>query len=494
MQSCTTPAAGERQRKRLECVPTEPIRFLSLFSGIEAASAAWLPLGWECVAVAEIEKFPCAVLKHHYPDVPNLGDITKITVEQIKALGRIDLIVGGFPCQDISVAGKRKGMVKNETRSGLFYDAIRLVWAAREHCKLRWLLLENVPGIYSSRGGADFRALVNEILGAGFDIPKGGWQNSGAAASDRGLLEWATLDAQFFGLAQRRKRMFALADFGDWTGRPPILLECESMCGDFKAGREARKDVAPTISARSTGGGGLGTDFDLDGGLIASTGNVAHCLNAGGMGRQDYETETLIAHTLRGEGFDASEDGTGRGTPLIAVDLRNGAVGEIAMSLQSGGMGDERGICLNAIPHAIAFSCKDYGGDATTDLSPTLRSMGHHGSHANGGGQMAVAVSIRGREGGGTAELCDGASPALRASQGGGDKPHVLTRSAVRRLTPVECARLQGFPDHYLDIPWRGKPDAPDGVKYKSLGNSFAVPVVRYIGERIQQTINQEEQ
>lgn len=134
------------------------MRYLSLFSGVEAAALAFLPLGWECVGVAEIEKFPCAFLAHHYPDVPNLGDVTKITDEQIKALGHIDLIIGGFPCQDVSQAGKRKGFEHDGkiTRSGLFYEANRIVRVAREHCGLRWLILENVPGIFSSRGGARF--------------------------------------------------------------------------------------------------------------------------------------------------------------------------------------------------------------------------------------------------------------------------------------------------------------------------------------------------
>jgi DNA (cytosine-5)-methyltransferase 1 len=162
----------------------------------------------------------------------------------------------------------------------------------------------------------------------------------------------------------------------------------------------------------------------------------------------------------------------------------------------------------------VAFSCKDHGADAG-ELAPTLRSMGHDGSHANGGGQVAVcfewqrgatqnlefqhgfapalvrkqtpavALALRGREGGATAELGDDCGHALRASQGGGDKPHVLTGMAVRRLTPRECERLQGFPDDYTRIPWRGKADTPDGPRYKALGNSMAVPVMRWIGERI---------
>lgn len=430
------------------------MRFLSLFSGIEAASCAWVPLGWECVGVAEIEKFPSAVLAHHYPEVPNLGDITKITEAQIRALGHIDLVVGGFPCQDLSVAGKRKGLRNDDgsaTRSGLFYDAMRIVrWAGARYC-----LLENVPGIYSSNKGRDFAAVVGEILGVEFGVPSDGWANTGVAASERGLLEWATLDAQWFGVAQRRRRMFALTDFGDWRSRPPVLFERESLSGNPAPRRETRKDVAPTISARTSGGGGLGTDFDLDGGLISSTGAIAHCLNAGGMGRQDYETETMIAHTLRAEGFDASEDGTGRGTPLVPV----------------------------------AFPCKDHGADAG-EISPTLRSMGHDGSHANGGGQVAVAFA---HQGGGVQttlgyDPAAGTAPTLSVCQ----TVAVHQAMAVRRLTPTECERLQGFPDGYTDI---GKPGSlhdllhrkptPDGPRYKALGNSMAVPVMAWIGQRI---------
>ena len=131
------------------------MRYLSLFSGIEAASQAFIPLGWECVGVAEIEPFPCKVLAHHYPDVPNLGSVTEITKEQIESLGHIDLVVGGFPCQDLSIAGKRKGLQNEDgsaTRSGLFFTAMRII----EWAKPRWVVVENVPGLYSSQKGRDF--------------------------------------------------------------------------------------------------------------------------------------------------------------------------------------------------------------------------------------------------------------------------------------------------------------------------------------------------
>lgn len=204
---------------------------------------------------------------------------------------------------------------------------------------------------------------------------------------------------------------------------------------------------------------------------------------AGRSGENSFATSGgLIAHTLRSDGFDASEDGTGRGTPLVPVPFDTTQITSKANRSQPRQGDPCHPLAAGAHPPAIAFSCKDHGADAGA-IAPTLRSMGHDGSHANAGGQVAIAVSLRGREGGATAELTEGASPALRASQGGGDKPHVLT-TAVRRLTPRECERLQGFPDNFTLIPYRGKP-AADGPRYKALGNSMAVPVVRWIGRRI---------
>lgn len=237
------------------------MRYLSLFSGIEAATLAWKPLGWTCVGVAEIEKFPCAVLQHYYPDVPNLGDVSKITEEQIAALGPIDIIVGGYPCQDVSVAGKRKGFEHEgeRTRSGLFYEAMRIVDIAKRRNGLRFLLLENVPGLFSSRKGEDFRTVVNEILGADFPLPKNKWQKAGVAYGPKGFIEWGVLDAEYFGLAQRRKRVFALADFGDWASRQTILLERESLCGNPPPSRQTGQDVAvhagEGVEGSSRGGG-----------------------------------------------------------------------------------------------------------------------------------------------------------------------------------------------------------------------------------------------
>ena len=236
------------------------MRFLSLFSGIEAASVAWNPLGWACVAVAEIEPFPCAVLAHHYPRVPNLGDVTKITREQVAALGQIDLVCGGFPCQDLSVAGKRKGMKNADgsaTRSGLFFNAMRIA----EWSKARWVVIENVPGLFSSNAGSDFAAVVGEMAGCKFDVPADGWRNTGVAAGPLGLVQWTTLDAQFVrvqshprAVPQRRRRVFIVRYSGDWRSAPPLFLVRESLCRNTPPRRETRQEVAPTVRAGSANG------------------------------------------------------------------------------------------------------------------------------------------------------------------------------------------------------------------------------------------------
>jgi DNA (cytosine-5)-methyltransferase 1 len=379
--------------------------FGSVCSGIEAASAAWLPLGWTCSFMAEIDAFPAAVLRHHYPDTPLHGDFTTIEAGDYRS---IDVLVGGTPCQSFSVAGLRGGM--EDARGNLALEYLRLA----DRLRPRWVVWENVPGVRSSNSGRDFGAFLGGLGELGY-----GWA-------------YRSLDAQYLGLAQRRERVFAVGCLGDWRRAAAVLFEPASLRGDSAPGREARESVASAIAARTRSGGGLGTDFDCDGGLIAFGGNntagpidVATAVNAHGgpHGRLDFESETFIAstlsasyaknggaaggkdstphnlvtHALRADGFDASEDGTGRGTPLVAGAMR-------------------------------------VNGDA------------HSGF-----------------------EFADGLIPAI---------------STVRRLMPIECERLQGFPDGYTDIPYRGKP-AADGPRYKALGNSMAVPVMRWIGRRM---------
>ena len=437
------------------------MRYLSVCSGIEAATQAWHPLGWTPVAFSEIEPFPSAVLANHYPHVPNWGDMTKFEDWPDEP---IDLLCGGTPCQDYSVAGQRLGMAGARGQLTLTFVEI----AARY--RPDWLVWENVPGVLSSNGGRDFARFLGDLTGQGIEVPEGGWSNSGIVAgiADAYGIAYRVLDAQHtrtrrfpFAVPQRRRRVWVVGYLGDWRRAAAVLFDRESMRGNPAPVRQSGENPAPTISARPTGGGGLGTDFDLDGGLISS---VSPTLRAGGNrtggdrppGTDVDTVECLIpvAHSLRGEGFDASEDGTGRGTPIVPV----------------------------------AFDCKGTQVQHDqTGSTPTLRAMGHAESHANAGGQLAVAFDLRGREGG---SMPEGPhyTANIRAASGGSSRSYVAQPWAVRRLTPRECERLQGFPDDFTVIPWRKKPadQCPDGPRYKALGNSWAVNVADWVGERIQ--------
>lgn len=401
--------------------------FGSVCSGIEAASVAWHPLGWRAAFYSEIEKFPSAVLAHHYPDTQNYGDMTRFK-EWPDA--KLNVLVGGTPCQSFSVAGLRKGLDDPRGNLMLTYGAI----AGRY--RPRWLVWENVPGVLSSNGGRDFGTFLGMLgqLGYGF--------------------AYRIFDAQYAGLAQRRKRVFVVGCLGDWRAAAAVLFERHSLQGHPAPSRETRKDVAPTLSARTQGGGGLGTASELDGGLVP-----------------------VVSPALKARDCKApSSDGDGDGAPLIPCI----AIRTAQTSSNGHGFSDEVAYTLDgAQGQAIAFGWQNSAsqGDSVSEhITPTLDKSK----------TPAVAVALRGRDGGATAELGDEVGHTLRASQGGGDKPHVLVGMAVRRLLPVECERLQGFPDGYTDIRPKGKP-TPDGPRYRALGNSMAVPCMSWIGRRIEQ-------
>jgi len=259
-----------------------------------------------------------------------------------------------------------------------------------------------------------------------------------------------------------------------------VLFEFDGVRRDSAPRREAGK-VAPTIPSRSTAGGGLGTDFDCDGGTICvATGQAGAECGADMAPTLNCNHEApYVAHSLRGEGFDASEDGTGRGTPLVPVAFDTTQITSAA-NYSNPQPGDPcHPLAAGAHAPAIAFPANLSGTQhaSTENLAPSMGAKN----------PTAVAVALRGRDGGATAEVGDDCAFTLRASTGGGDKPHALTGIAVRRLTPRECERLQGFPDDYTAIPWRKKPasECPDGPRYRALGNSWAVPVVAWIGRRI---------
>jgi DNA (cytosine-5)-methyltransferase 1 len=540
-------------------------------SGIGAPEMAAPWVDWRLAS--EIEPFPRAVLAdrfgyrvpedHNQGDPLLWGDFTEINPEMARARGvpLPDLIVAGTPCQAFSIAGLRNGVADERGNLTLkFVETCHAIVNARPDGKLA-VLWENVPGVLSDKNNA-FGCFLGGLVGAVDAIipepkPEKGksssfwtwkkrrtveivdcdgeptgkfriieahhalrWPREGMVQGPRARAAWSVLDARWFGVAQRRRRVFVVVDFGECVDPAAVLLEPDRLRGDHPPRVQAGQGIAGTLSARTEGGGGLGTDFDLAGGLqpvaaVASTGDVSHCLNAGGMGRQDYETETLVAHALRGEGFDASEGGTGRGTPIVPV----------------------------------CFGSKDHGADAMFDLAPTLRAGGHSGSHANAGIPPTIAfpAELSGTQVASSAEV----SPSLsvkhtmavawqdrtRGDDGRGyDRPPAISEEvcgtletvkpwtvaiqeracaenpdhgpggsedgvaytlearhhvqavanqwAVRRLIPVECARLQGFPDDHTAITYRGQP-AADGPQYKAYGNSMAVPVVRWILDRV---------
>lgn len=463
------------------------MRYISLFSGFGGAELAWGGLGWECTAVAEIDPPACAVLAARWPEIPNLGNVQAITRERIEDLGPIDLVVFGSPCQDLSVAGKRKGL-KGE-RSGLFFDAMRIVrWA-----NARFALWENVPGAFSSHNGRDFALVVGEMAGVQPDVPDGGWANSGFLLGPDGLVEWAVLDAQFFGVPQRRRRIFALRDTGDWQSRPPILLERESLCGYPPPSREARQnfthELAPSLTSSGRGvergGDSRGQDPVI---AVASTRDTSHCLNGGGMGRQDYETETLIAFSAKDHGADAGDlSPTLRAGGFDKSHANSGNWAAVAFSNRGNALNVPetlRADCNGALP-MVAF---------TQNTRDEVRLLGGDGQTAGSLGaelgmkqQTYMAVAFE------PGSIARNAGPrkltetvGTQRSDMGDNQPAVMQSMQVRRLTPIETARLQGVSDDHCRIPYKGRMMA-DGPIYKMHGNGFAVPVVRWIGQRIEE-------
>jgi DNA (cytosine-5)-methyltransferase 1 len=424
------------------------MRYFSICSGIEAASVAWHPLGWRPWAFAEIEAFPSAILKHHYPEISNLGDITKFREWPDAA---IDVLIGGTPCQSFSVAGLRKGLADPRGNLALTYLAIA------DKYRPEWLVWENVPGVLSSEGGRDFGAFLGGLgqLGYGF--------------------AYRVLDAQHvrvdgFGRAvpQRRRRVFVVGHLGDWRRAAAVLFERASLSGDSPPRREAGERIADSLTVGANQCSGRLGDFveafggnDTSGPIDVATARNAH---GGPHGRLDFESETFVAHTLRADGFDASEDGTGRGTPIVPVMAFD--PGQSANPKATHQFSIEHSLPLiKGRPPAIAFDARQ---------SDVIQYGNRAGPLDTDAFSQAVAFDVAG---------------CLAADMGQGNQfaqsgQFVAQGWAVRRLTPVECERLQGFPDNYTAIPYRGKA-AADGPRYKALGNSMAYNVMRWIGRRI---------
>ena len=444
------------------------MRYGSVCSGIEAASKAWEPLGWKPAWFSEIEPFPSAVLAHHWPEVTNLGDMTKIA-DAVRAgdVEAPDVLVGGTPCQAFSIAGLREGLSDDRGQLTLSYVELANAIDAkrRERGEPESIIVwENVPGVLSSKDNA-FGCFLAGLAGESSELqPAGGkWTHAGCVSGPERVIAWRVLDAQFFGVAQRRRRVFVVASARKGFDPAAVLFELDSVRRDSAPRRETQKAVA-ALTARGVGTCGADDNQAQAGHLIAE------CANGD------------VSHTLKGEGFDGSEDGTGRGVPVVAFGGGNTSGNiDVATACTAHGV-------------RMDFDTETFAVHGTQDPD-TNRELAHTLGRNNGQENAIVTepftLAIRGRSEGSTVEVRnDGTANALLTPNGGRAGMGVGAIGwgmQVRRPTPIECERLQGFPDNHTLIGWRGKDadECPDGPRYKAIGNSMAVPVMRWIGERI---------
>lgn len=464
------------------------MRYGSLFSGIGGFDLGLDRAGMACAWQVEIDPACRSVLRRHWPGVPQFDDVLTVGRENLEP---VDVICGGFPCQDLSVAGRRAGLAGE--RSGLWHEFHRVLGELEP----RWCVIENVPGLLSSQGGRDFAVILRGLVELGYRVA------------------WRVLDAQYFGVAQRRRRVFIVGSLGDGRSAE-VLFERAGVPGHPQTGREARPELARDVAASLKHGGGNGRGYNLDaeGGLVASR-TVAPALTQN-YGKQPDNSDTNLGPMLVASPITASAGHHGHGSPrgdgsdnLVAYGVSENQraevlLSDVARSITSGGgkpgqgypavmtygfsAGQSTGAGTlafqpeqaptvrgassgtNQVPSVLAFSSKDHGADATADLAPTLRSMNYDQSHINGGGQVAIAFSNRVGAHGEVAETlradCNGALPMASVAPG------------VRRLTPRECSRLQGFPDDWTA-------GQADSVRYRQLGNAVCVPVAAWIGQRM---------
>ena len=446
------------------------MRFGSVCSGIEAASVAWEVLGWSAAWFAEIEPFPSAVLAHRFPDVMNVGDMTNIAyLVKNGFIEAPDVLVGGTPCQAFSVAGQRASL--DDDRGQLSLEYCRILDAIDEvknnECVAVW---ENVPGVLSTKDNA-FGCFLGELSGAGGELfPTGTkWANSGYIIGPKRQVAWRVLDAQFFGVAQRRRRVFVIASARKGFDPSEILFEFEGVRRDSPPSRSPREDTA-----RGTQKGFAESSFGnfrptvTDGGTLKQSGG-----NLGG------GSETLIVGTLDTQcGYEKAAFQSVMSGHIVVHATQDPILNNNLAFPLGRNSGQENGVYAlqgNTIGRQAHNGGNGLG--ASLEISPTLTTADRHG----------VAYSVIGDV---TPKVGENVCMTLRAQGGGGIVPPSVKPppvGVVRRLTPIECERLQGFPDDWTKIPYKGKSsgECPDGPRYAACGNSMAVPVMRWLGSRI---------
>ena len=513
------------------------MRFGSVCSGIEAASVAWHPLGWKAAWLSEIEPFPSAVLKHHYPDVPNLGDMTTLP-ERILS-GEVeapDVFCGGTPCQAFSVAGLRKSLDDARGNLSLTFvgianaiDHVRSVRSANPAI----IFWENVPGVLNTKDNA-FGCFLAALAGEDDALVPSGqkWTNAGCVFGPQRTVAWRVLDAQYFGVAQRRRRVFVVASARADFNPAAVLFEFEGVRRDTAPSREAGKkptaSLVPSVAGSldtECGGGKLTHQSVANGHLIGTI--TARMFSA--LGTRDVEAGAIMPvvspslNTCSGSHHAPDTKayvvqpinfGAQMSVPQVDFDLCQTLQAKNPMAVAQPTYG---------IPNNWIGRAPENGGNAVEpmhDISPCLTSADRHGvvqpipinsmnalrgadadpttgcGIGEAGEAMftitkahshAVAFGTDLYNGNITGDVA--ATMGTPGSSINASGPTVMQAMQVRRLTPVECERLQGFPDNYTDIKPKGKP-TPDGPRYKALGNSWAVPVVRWIGSRIQEQVD----
>jgi DNA (cytosine-5)-methyltransferase 1 len=535
------------------------MRFGSVCSGIEAASVAWHPLGWKAAWLSEIEPFPCAVLAHHYPDVPNLGDMTTLP-ERILS-GEVeapDLFCGGTPCQAFSVAGLRNSL--DDARGNLSLTFVGIANAIDHVRSVRRdapgiIFWENVPGVLSTKDNA-FGCFLAALAGEDDPIIPSGekWTNAGCVYGPQRTVAWRVLDAQYFGVAQRRRRVFVVASARDDFDPAAVLFEFDGLRRDTAPSREKGQAIAPCVTNgppfRRTGNerveaeamvavyrckcgyqfeeslGAYGCpNCEGDSGPAVTThrmvafGEYTDDGTASAMKARDYKDATdLVAQPIpidmRNAGRDPEKhdamnrQGVGIGEPgdpahTVTSAFVHGVAHAIALQditprekAQNGKGWNDDGTAYTVDTHATQGVAQPIAFHPTQDPISSTDGTTHCMGTGSSQGKATVAVAhqyIGGVDYENNAHTMDQPTgPLLKGSPTGGGRPlpAIATTMQVRRLTPVECERLQGFPDGYTNIPWRKKPESPDGPRYKALGNSWAVPNVRWIGKRIQEALN----
>lgn len=479
------------------------MRYFSVCSGIEAASVAWHGLGWTPVGFSEIEPFPCEVLRQRFPHVKNYGDLNEYQSWDIEP-GTVDVLVGGPPCQAFSVAGLREGMADPRGNLSLVY------FGFVKRIKPKWIVYENVPGLLSARSGSDFSALLSALAECGYGF------------------SYRMLDAQHFGLAQRRQRIFLVGcRSGDWRHSTAVLFDGPSSFGHFKKGEEPGQEVASPSGAGADSPSRINCQPD---GISGTVTNKWHKGSGGPAGDEHYNLVTGVANGSHWAGSDVhptlNQSNSGNGSPGYSNQelFAQGGSGlvpakPIAFKVRCGGeysgvKGGEVKPNERGGTGMLHYEDKTFTVAATQDQFVATPSQVLYENHPNdsrvtGPHDVAPTIAARFCTGGGNVPFVQnieavafqpgnlarraGSDPSTEVfptlSKDSGDQnPHVATPMAVRRLTPEECELLQGFPKNHTRISWRGKPasECPDGPRYKAIGNSMAVNCMAWIGRRIQ--------